>query len=211
MTLSAGRRPYARLTLTLLLPLALARCSDSTDPDADDIREPTQLSILRLPDGHPPFFNDSVSFYARPGRSVEGKLYFANESGGRGEEWAVLKIDGQSLLARPDGTSFGPNDSVLIVMKVDEQSLVAVELRPSGLRFRTDQPAELKLDYDEVGEDLDGDGDDDEHDDEVEQLLSIWHQEQPGDPFVKVGSVKTEDARELLARLTGFSRFAIAY
>jgi hypothetical protein len=211
MTIFSGRRPLARPPLLLVLALLLAQCSDSTEPDPDDVREPAQLNILRLPAEHPPFFNDSVWFYAKPGRSVEGKLYFQNQSGGRGDEWAVLKLDGQSLLAWPDGTPIGSNDSVLIVMKVPDPSQVMVELRPTGLRFRSDKPAELKLDYDEVGGDLDGDGDDDAEDDEVEQQLAIWRQEKLGDPFVKIGTVKTEDPRELKAFLTSFSRYAISY
>jgi hypothetical protein len=209
MTLPAGRA-FRRPILLLLLGFGLSQCTDSTDP-ADEIREPAQLSILQLPDDHPPFFNDSVAFYAKPGRSVEAKLYFAGPGGEKGEEWAVLKIDSGSLLARPDGTAFGPNDSVLVVMKLAEQDLVMVELRPTGLRFRSGQPAELKLDYDEVGEDLDGDGDGDGEDDGVEQQLSIWRQEKIGDPFVKIGTVKTEDPRELKAFLTSFSRYAISY
>ena len=55
------------------------------------------------------------------------------------------------------------------------------------------------------------DGDVDEEDDHIETILGIWRQEQPGDPFVRLGSVKVEDQEELEAKLTGFSRYAIAY
>ncbi|MEZ4587201.1 MAG: hypothetical protein R2909_12430 [Gemmatimonadales bacterium] len=82
---------------------------------------------------------------------------------------------------------------------------------PSGIQFSSSKPAELKLDYEETEGDLDGDGDHDDEDDAIETRLSIWRQEDPGDPFVKIGTVKTEGARELKAFLTSFSRYAISY
>jgi len=195
----------------LSLSIALGSCSDSTDPGSDDVRDPDELAFLRLPDDHPPFFNTSTSFYAKVDRSSEAKLYFQEPTGGRGEEFAVLKVDSGSLLARPDGTPYGPGDSVLITMRVVDQSLVQVELLPSGIKFSSSKPAELKLEYGETEGDLDGDGDHDSEDDEIESRLAIWRQENPGDPFVRIGTVKTEGERELKAFLTSFSRYAISY
>ncbi|MGE0555775.1 MAG: hypothetical protein AB7R55_20275 [Gemmatimonadales bacterium] len=198
---------------SLSFSIALGSCSDSTDPggDGDDVKDPDELAFLQLPANHPPFFNTSTSFYAKIDRSSEAKLYFQEPGGGRGEEFAVLKIDSGTLLARPDGTPYGPGDSVLITMRIVDQSLVQVELLPSGIRFSSSKPAELKLDYEETEGDLDGDGDHDDEDDTIETRLSIWRQENPGDPFVKIGTVKTEGARELKAFLTSFSRYAISY
>jgi hypothetical protein len=200
-----------RLLLALGLATALVGCSSSTDPGEDDVRPPDQLNILRLPADHPPFYNDSVAFYAKVGRSEEGKLYFQEPDGSRGESFAEIKLDGQSLLALPDGTPLGPNDSVLIVLKVVSQTEILVELSPTGLRFSSNKPAELRLDYEETEGDLDGDGDSDDDDADIEQTLAIWRQEKPGDDFVKIGTVKIEDAREFKAFLTSFSRYALAY
>jgi hypothetical protein len=204
------RRRLLLPAAVLLAGLLFARCS-STEPEPDDVRPESQLNILRLPPGHPPFFNDSVAFYARPNRSAEGRIHFQEPGGGRGDAFAELKIDSQSLLARADGSVIAPGDSVLVVMKVAGSGLLMVELRPSGLRFNPGRPAELKLDYDKAGRDLDGDGDEDERDVEIETRLAIWRQARPGDPFVKVGTVKVEDRRELKAFLTSFSRYAISY
>lgn len=190
--------------------LLLAGCSTMQPPD-EEIREESQLNFVRLPANHPPFFNDSVAFYVRPGRDSEGKIHFQEAGGGRGEAFAEIKIDGDGLLTKPDGSPFRATDSVLIVMKVADQNLLLVELRPSGLRFTTRDPAELKIDYEETEGDLDGDGDNDDDDDDIELLLSIWRQAKLGDPFVKIGTVKTEGLRELKADLTSFSRYAIAY
>lgn len=193
----------------ILLTGLLACSSDSTGPD--DSRLPAELNILRLAPDHPPFEATSVSVWARRGDSREGKLYFLNSEGQRGEEFAVLKIDSQSLLARPDGSLIQVGDSVLITMRVVDQSQLLVELQPSGLRFSSSKPAELKLDYGEADDDYNGDGRVDGKDSEAELQFAIWRQEKPGDPFVRLGSVKVEDLKEVEAKLVSFSRYAIAY
>lgn len=199
----------AALAGLILLTGLLACGSDSTGPD--DSRLPAELNILRLAPDHPPFEATSVSFWARRGDSREGKLYFLNSEGQRGEEFAVLKIDSQSLLARPDGSLIQVGDSVLITMTVVDQSQLLVELQPSGLRFSSSKPAELKLDYGEADDDYNGDGRVDGKDSEAELQFAIWRQEKPGDPFVRLGSVKVEDLKEVEAKLVSFSRYAIAY
>lgn len=192
----------------LTLATGLAACDDQLDTD---VRPPTELNILRLPPDHPPFEATVVTFWARANESREGRIYFLDSEGNRGEEYARLTIDSGSLLAYPDGTSFAPEDSVLITMSVADPTRVLIHLEPSGLTFRADKPAELGLKYAEADEDYDDDGDVDGDDDLVEEQLSIWRQAQPGDPYVRIGSVRFEDLREIEARLVGFSRYAIAY
>jgi hypothetical protein len=196
------------LALTAVL-LGAGSCADeSTGPTE---KPPAELNILRLPANHPPFERTSVSFWARVNQSREAKIYFLNASGQRGEEFARLKIDSGSLLARPDGTAFASSDSILITMTVVDPSRVLVELQPAGLRFRSDKPAELKLDYGEADDDYDDDGDIDGDDDRVEQQFAIWRQEKAGEAFLRLGSVKVEDLKEIEAKLVSFSRYAIAY
>lgn len=202
--------PYRRWYRFLLLALApgLTACDDQLD---SDVRPPTELNILRLPPDHPPFEATVVTFWARANESREGRIYFLDSEGNRGEEYARLKIDSGSLLARPDGTQFAPEDSILITMSVADPTRVLIHLEPSGLTFRADKPAELRLEYDEADPDYDDDGDVDGADDVAEQQLAIWRQAQPGDPYIRLGSVRFEDLREIEARLTSFSRYAIAY
>src|SRR5262249_3429451 len=182
-----------------LWPLALvAGCHGSvveptTDPPGTT-KPPADLTIIKLPANHPPFFNDSIAFYAVAGSKAQGAIYFKDPDGGRGERFAELKIDDQSLLALPDGTAFEPGDSVLIVLKVANQSEFLVEMRPSGLKFSSSDPAQLKLEYGATNGDLDGDGHQDSGDDQIEKKLGIWVQETPSDPYVKIGTVKTEGA-----------------
>jgi hypothetical protein len=202
--------PYRRCYRFLLLALAtgLAACDDDT---FFEVRPPTELNILRLPPDHPPFEATTVSFWARANESREGRIYFLDSEGNRGEEYARLKIDSGSLQARPDGTPFAPEDSILITLSVADPTRVLIHLEPSGLSFRPDKPALLKLQYDEADEDYDDDGDVDGEDDVVEQQLAIWRQAQPGDPYLRLGSVRFEDLREIEATLISFSRYAIAY
>ncbi len=206
--LPSSRRRLGALALTI----ASAACGTSpAEPDPPGTsKDLSELVVLELPGTAPALFADSVAFYAKPNRGSEAALYFQAASGERGDKFAELKIDDGTLLARPDGTPFGPNDSVRIVMRAVPGKFM-VELSPSGLRFNPADPASLKLKYDEADDDYDDDGDDDEDDDETERKLSIWRQENLGDPFVKIGTVKIEGTRELEARLTSFSRYAIAY
>ena len=192
----------------LLLGLALAGCSDTTAPQQ---RQSDNLVILRLDPTGPPLYNREVSFYAKVGEGTEGSLYFRGPQGQRTDEFARLRIGSGSLLARPDGTPFGANDSILITMRLADSSWILVELQPSGLTFRSDQPAELRLKYAHADRDFNRDGEVDDRDTEVEHRLSLWRQEKPGDPFIKVGSVRSESEKLIRANLMGFTRFAIAY
>ncbi|HEX9167103.1 MAG TPA: hypothetical protein VF862_14415 [Gemmatimonadales bacterium] len=204
--------PSSSLAFRLLAAaviLGAGSCADDSLGPTE--KPPAELNILRLPANHAPFEATSVSFWARVNQSREGRIYLLDAEGKRGEEFARLKIDSGSLLARPDGTSFGAGDSVLITMTVVDPPRVLVELQPAGLRFRSDKPAELKLDYGEADDDFDDDGDVDVDDERTEQLLAIWRQEKAGSPFVKLGSVKFEDLEEIEAKLVSFSRYAIAY
>lgn len=193
------------------IALAIACSSDGTDQDEPGTeRPPDELNLVRLRADAPPLEQDSVSFWAFRGESVETKLYFLAVGGGRGDEYLSLKFEDETLDQYPDGTPFAEGDSVLVTIKVVDPALILFELEPTGLRFSTAAPAELKIKYAEADDDFDEDGDDDEDDDEIEFRLGIWRQENLGDPFVRLGSLRG-DNDDLEADLTGFSRYAIAY
>jgi len=193
---------------TLLLVAFLIGCSDGTAPD---IKPPADLTILRVAPTSPPLFNAVDSFYARKGEDRELRIYFQNEVGGAGEEYLRLKVDAPSLQARPDGTPFVDGDSILITVRVADPARILFELEPSGLTFNPAVPALLKIHYDQADPDLDDDGDVDVEDESLVHQLAIWRQELPGDPFVRLGSVRAEELEEIEAELQGFSRYAIAY
>jgi hypothetical protein len=196
--------------------LGVAACGDDSNdtPDPDEpgtTRPPGELSILRLAADAPPLFENSVSFWAVRGEDREGRLYFEDDQGQRGEEYLRLQIGSSSLLARPDGTPFAAGDSVQVTVTVVDPTQILFQLEPEGLTFSSTSPAELEIEYDEAGEDLNDDGSVDGEDDEVESLLGVWRQATVGQPFVRLGSAVIEDLREIEAELTSFSRYAIAY
>ena len=193
----------------ILTILAWGACS--SDPTGPDQRLADQLVFLRLAANAPPLESSTVSFYAKRGVDREGRIYFQDSEGGRGEEFARLKIDAGSLLARPAGTRFQTGDSVLVTLRIVDPLTLQIELLPSGLTFNKDRPAKLKLDYDFADDDYNRDGVVDIDDDAAELKFSIWRQRQPGEPWIRQGTVKIEDQKEVEAELTGFSRYAIAY
>src|SRR5689334_2812226 len=136
-----------RAPILWLLIAGLAGCGGGlleSDPPGTT-KPPEELNIIRLPANHPPFVDPSVSFYAVVGENAEGTIYFQDDQGNRGDKFARLRIDKGSLLARPNGTPFESGDSVLITMTVSDQSEFLVEMQPSGLRFSSHKPAELRL------------------------------------------------------------------
>lgn len=201
----------ARLLVAAFAALTLA-CSDSGGPnDNEPSKPPSELNILRLSDTSPPLLNPVVSFYAVRGEDSEARIFFDDGQGGQGEEYLRLKLDDASLLTYPDGTEFVEGDSVLITIRVVDPAQTLFELDPSGLKFSPDDPAELKIRYQEADDDLNGDGEVDVDDIELELTLAIWRQESPGDPFVRLGTVLLDDIDEVETTLEGFSRYALAY
>lgn len=205
--------PLRRL---MILPLALAlACSDSGGPDDDEngTRPPADLTILRLRGDSPPLFNPETSFWAVRGEGREGRIFFEDDEsvGQPGEEYLELEVDAEALLAYPDGTPFAEADSVLITVRVVDPARLLFEFEPAGLTFSPERPAELKIHYSHADDDLDEDGDVDLDDEALELTIAIWRQEEPGDPFVRLGSLLFEDLEEIDAELEGFSRYALAY
>jgi hypothetical protein len=204
------------VTLLGLGMLVLAGGCDGGDDGGgnggdDTERPPEELNILRIAEGAPPLESSVLQFWAVRGESREGKLYFQNQQGERGNEYLSLKFESNTLVALPDGSPIAAGDSVLITVTVVDPARILFDFAPSGLRFNAGDPAELRIKYDEADRDFDDDGDEDAADDDIERQLSIWRQASPGEPFVRIGSAVVEDLEEIEADLTGFSRYAIAY
>lgn len=194
------------------LIVASAACGNTTQPtDPGAPRPEPLLNILQLAQNAPPLFNSEVSFWALKGQDREGRIFFQDAAGGQGEKYLSLKVPAQSLMSRPDGSLIAAGDSILITVRVVDVQKVLFELEPSGLKFDPTDPAELDIEYDEVGDDIDGDGDVDPQDSQIETQLAIWRQELPNGLFEQLSTLKFEGLRELEAKLTGFSRYAIAY
>jgi len=197
-----------RSLLLAALVGAVGSCSDSSGPDGVP---QSDLNVIHVAATSAPLFNPVDSFYAKRGEDREVRIYFQDEVGGAGEEYLRLRIDAPTLLTLPDGTPILSGDSVLVHVRVVDPAQMLFELEPTGLQFNALVPAQLKIHYDHADGDLNDDGSVDGEDDTIEGTLAIWRQENPGDPFVRLGSVLSEDLDEAEAELTGFSRYALAY
>jgi hypothetical protein len=202
-------RGFCCLLLAALLG-AVGSCSEGSGPN-DGTKPPTELNVIHVAPTSTPLFNPSETFYAKRGEDREVRIFFQDGVGGEGEEYLRLRVRAQSLLALPDGTPLQDGDSVQIGVRVVDPAQMLFELTPSGLQFNPQEPAELKIHYDHANGDLNDDGRVDAEDNSLESTLSIWRQEQPGDPFVRLTSVLSVEIDEAEADLTGFSRYALAY
>jgi len=204
------RLPLFTIAAAGAVALALA-CSSTSGPDQPIVVPPTGLTILRLQPSHPPLYSDSISFMAVQGVGTEQTIYFADSHGGQGEEYLTFKLNGQSLLAYPDGTPFGPADSVRITIRVINPDSIYFQFDPAGLTFDPAHPAELTIKYAETGGDFNEDGHVNAADTMIAHTLAIWRQPEVADSFTRLQSVRVEDQEEIEAKLLGFSRYAIAY
>jgi hypothetical protein len=207
-------KKLARMTL-LGAAITAAGCSDSTGEGGGGGGTPTPLLLSATA---PDLCADSTGAWFKKdpinGQDSTIALVFpelGSDCLGSTEDFIRLTLKKTSLWRYPDGNLIANGDSVFISLKWVGSDSILFELNPSGLQFDPDNRAELKIEYDEAGDDLDGDGDTDAEDAEIEHRLDIWRQAQPDSPFVRVGTGKIEDSNEIEAKLTGFSRFMIAY
>lgn len=196
--------------LVSLLLLFVVACSDSTG--AGDTRSTADLNFLRPAAGAPPLASTSVTFTATRGQNAEATIYYALRPGATEQErFLEFKIPNDGLAQRPDGTPITQGQSVQITITVIDPERLIVEFQPSGLRFAPDKPAELRIHFGETDDDLDDDGDVDLHDVTLEGQLSLWRQEQSGQPWVKLSSLVLHDLEEVRGELSGFTNYVVAY
>lgn len=200
--------------LAVLAGFAVAGCGDDPagpDGGGDNTRPPTGLIIL-VPDGSaPPLATSDTTFVATKGVRSEVRLFYAPvPPDDTGDQFLELDIEDRSLLRYPighprAGALFTDGDTVTISVSIDPATLSAT-LSPSGLQFDPLNPAELELRYQNADPDLDGDGDEDP---ELEGDIDLWRQENPGDPWDRVGTLQDFGLDRVRAELTEFSRYAL--
>lgn len=125
--------------------------------------------------------------------------------------YVAVTIPAGSLWKRPDGSSFGLVDSVLITMTVDSNQ-VLVDMEPTGLQFNPAAPATLKIWYSGADPDFNGDGVVNQLDAMIEQLwLRVWVQPDPLHPWTLVPSVQDVTEKSFTALLRHFSGYAVSW
>jgi hypothetical protein len=153
-----------------------------------------------------------ASFYAVKGRNAGVDLYFHAAPGQTDSaKFLEFRMGGASLDRRPDGSIIAPGDSLLITVTVTDAAHLVVDFQPSGLIFSPADLPKLRMFFGACGEDLNYDGRVDTTDATIQDQLSVWRQERPGDPWHKVGSVQIKNLKELDAELSGFTGYAAAY
>lgn len=204
-------RWWSALSL-MLLGAALASCGGDgpTDPAKDGVSE-ADLTFVRFAANTLPLVTRDTSFWALRGEDrVLVLRYQPEQPGDEGDEFLKFKVPGNSLVRRPDGTTFAEGDSVRIEVHVDDAGRFLFHFEPTGLVFDPDEPAELKVAYREADDDLNGDGDIDDEDVEIKFLLNLWRQDEPGGRWFRLATLKFEDLDEVEAEVFHFSRFGLA-
>ena len=187
------------LGLSIVMMGFLSACDSSTESEPQIVNE-SDLDFVRRSAAAPPLETMDTSFWAVKGQDREVEIRYAGQGGsGTGKEFLELVVEEQTLLRRPDGSSFADGDSINIRVIVDAD-LFLVRFEPSGLQFNPDEPAKLSLDYDEAEDDfLSREGE-----------FGLWRQEEAGEPWERIGIAQVEELDEIEALLTGFTRYALA-
>ena len=203
-------RGAARLLALAVVVVAAAACG--TEPvQPIETRPAGSLNILRRSAAAPPLVSNQATLWAVKGQDRELRMFYANTGApGSGAEFLRLRVNTGTLERRPDGSSIAQGDSVLITVTADP-TLMSVDFQPSGLRFSSFQPAELRIRWAEADDDINHDGKVDGSDDALRAKLAIWRQEGAKDPWNKLATILKLDVEEAEATLTGFSGYAVAY
>lgn len=193
--------------MALLAAALVFACGDGTGPET---RLDGQLDFLRFP-GPPPLETFQVSFWAVHGDDREAVIhYLPLVVGGERREFLEFKVAGDALLRAPDGRRFMPGDSIRITITVSPDGRFLLDMQPSGLEFAPDRPARLRIRYDRLAGDLNGDGRIDDADDLLDVRMGMWKRQRPGDPWTRVGTVRARELKEVEGRITDFTGFCLA-
>jgi hypothetical protein len=209
---------HSRWLRLLTTALVVAGCETTGDTPVNPNPNPggtpeTSLQFLRSATGTA-LSKDSVSFWAVKGQDREVAMYY-RPNAGRTDSVRFLRfrVRNESLLKRPDGTSFVNGDSVRITIRIKDFSKLITEFLPSGLTFSDARPAELRLDFRNCDQDFNRDGSVNQVDANLVPTFAIWKQEAVGQPWFKLTSAVEVDANlsEVKADVVSFTAHAIAY
>lgn len=215
-TPGAGHRRILSWLLAALLGTGACSSEPNGPPAVPPPVLPTEeLTFLRQSGSAPALLTADTSLVATRGEAFRLRLFYEPEPGSsstEGERFLELEWDDDSLAEYPPGhpmagQAFVDGDTITIRVSV-EPSLLIASLEPSGIVFDPDAPAELEIRYVNADDDYDQDGSPDPED---EDLIDLWRQEDPGDPWTRIGELKDLDQDRIRATLVSFSRYALAF
>jgi hypothetical protein len=199
------------MTRVPALLVFLAGCESSSLAPEELAQEESKFTVLRFAPDSPVLETRQASVWAVKGRSAEIVIRYQPENAGEeGEKFLEFEIPASALLLAPDGRPYMSGDSVLITLTIDERGRFLFDFQPSGLVFDPAHPAELEVSYRHANPDRNGDGRVDETDREFDRGLCIWKQEQPGEPWFRLGTQRFDENREVESKISGFTGFAVA-
>jgi hypothetical protein len=199
-----------RMLLRLIALAGAAACSSANGPQSTAPR--AALNIVRQDSTYKPLLSTQGQFYAKAGVGREVRLvYQGSLPTDSGTELLRFEVPNDGLYRKPDGTSFGPTDSILITITVVDAKRFQFDFQPSGLQFNPNSPARLKVEYQYADHDFNGDGVIDSADATIESELGIWRRDLPDTLWFGVGAVKFEQLQEFDANILSFSQYAVAW
>jgi hypothetical protein len=201
-----------RLNLALVAVVATALgCSNTGGPSSGLPR--AQLNFVRQDSTYKPLRAARDSFWAKVGVDRQLQIFYQGITpADTGPEFLRFEVASDALFRKPDGTAFGPNDSIRITVTVVDPKQFWFEFEPSGLQFNPNNPARLKLTYQYADHDFNEDGRIDAADSTIEGRLDLWRREPPDTVWFRViGAVKFEDLEEFDVNLFSFSQYAVAW
>ena len=185
---------------------AAASCSDN--PAGPKEVPGSELVFIRAAANAPPLDSLQVHVWAVAGENRQAVISYKKVGNYGGDICLEFKIPGNGLWKRPDGSVVAKGDSVLITITVVDPDLFNFRFEPSGLQFRPDHPAELRVSYKWANPDFNGDGKADDKDTRFD--FGMWKQETDASGWVENGSIKDIDLEELRADIRSFTRYALA-
>lgn len=197
-----------RLFLGFLAVTAWA-CSDSTNSTPTT---PAQPHFVVQGSTAPPLYAESTSFWATYDGDREARLYYQGASpGDSGEELLRFTVPAGALARRPNGTVFGPGDSILITIKADTSQFIFT-FEPTGLQFDPLNAARLRVQFVEANQDFDADGKITTSDSIAKSKLVFWRREPTDTVWTSItGSLVFEELDEIEGSITSFTEYAVAW
>lgn len=184
--------------LLAALMLLMTSCSDIEQgpPPVQAGLLTSQLTFLSFRGDAYEAVEKSASFWAVPGETRTLMLRYTDT----GRPFATFSVGANSLLTE---------DSVQISVRLDDSGKMILHFSPAGLQFNPYAPAILRIDHGRKNPDIDGNG----YYDLIDVLLgltaTIWKQDLPLLPWLRVPSLNLLDTVEE-ARVYDFTSFGMA-
>jgi hypothetical protein len=199
-----------RLIESLLVLVVAGACSSASGPASAPPR--ASVNFVVQDSTYKPLLSTQGSFYAKVGAARKLRLVYQGSTPiDSGSELLRFEVPTDGLSRKPDGTTFGPGDSIKITITVVDPKKFDFDFQPAGLQFNPNDPARLKIEYRYANHDFNGDGKIDSTDVRIATLLNLWQREPPDSLWFTFGAVKFADLEEFDANVLSFSQYAVAW